>query len=214
MTHVGDRLEFRSMGQRDEKQDFLLVRECLAGSEAAWQEFYARFICLIRSVIRRQARLTPADVQDIEQLVFLDLTTALNGYDPESSLPHFVCVITERVLIDEFRKGKAAKRHAETRAIDHHDGNEEGSAIVQSNMEAQDSQMERAELSLHLKNAVDELDARCRELIRLRYYKELSFGEIAKMLGVSENTLTVQTKRCLDKLKIAFQGLERRGTRP
>jgi RNA polymerase sigma factor (sigma-70 family) len=214
MIHVGDGLEFRSMGRRDEKQDLLLVRECLAGSEAAWQEFYSRFIGLIRSVIRRQARLTPSDVQDIEQLVFLDLTTALNGYDPESSLPHFVCVITERVIIDEFRKGKAAKRNAETQSIDLHDGNEEGAAIVQSNIEAQDSQMERAELSLYLKTALDELDARCSELIRLRYYKELPFGEIAELLGVSENTLTVQTRRCLDRLRIAFQGLERRGTKP
>jgi RNA polymerase sigma factor (sigma-70 family) len=214
MIHVGGRLEFRSMRLRDEKQDTLLVRECLGGSEAAWQEFYTRFIGLIRSVIRRQARLTPTDVQDIEQLVFLDLTTALNNYDPGSSLPHFVCVITERVIIDEFRKGKAAKRHAETQSVDHHDGNEEGATMVESNLETQDSQVEKAELSLHLKSAMDELDARCRELIRLRYYKELPFGEIAEMLGISENTLTVQTRRCLDKLRTAFQGLERRGTRP
>jgi RNA polymerase sigma-70 factor, ECF subfamily len=214
MNDVGDGLEFRGMGRRDEKQDRLLVQECLAGSEAAWQEFYARFIGLIRSVIRRQSGLTPADVQDIVQSVFLDLTTALNAYDAESSLPHFVCVIAERVLIDEFRKGKAAKRHAETQMIDQHDGNEEGAAIVKSDLEPQDSQMERAELSLHLKSAVDELDTRCRELIRLRYYKELPFGEIAEMLGVSENTLTVQTRRCLDKLRTAFQDLERRGIRP
>ena len=86
--------------------------------------------------------------------------------------------------------------------------------MVESNLETQDSQVEKAELSLHLKSAMDELDARCRELIRLRYYKELPFGEIAEMLGVSENTLTVQTRRCLDKLKAAFHGLERRGTRP
>jgi RNA polymerase sigma factor (sigma-70 family) len=214
MTHLGDGPEFGSMGRRDENLDRLLVQQCIAGSEAAWQEFYARFVGLIRSVIRRQTRLTPADVQDIEQLVFLDLTTALHGYDSESSLPHFVCVITERVLIDEFRKTKAAKRHAETQVIDHHDGNEEGAVIVKSDLEAQDSQMERVELSLHLKSAMDELDARCRELIRLRYYKELPFGEISETLGVSENTLTVQTRRCLDKLRTAFQDIERRGTRP
>jgi RNA polymerase sigma-70 factor, ECF subfamily len=214
MTHSGDRLEFRGMERRDGKNDVLLVRECLAGSEAAWQEFYARFIRLIRSVVRRQARLTPSDIQDIEQLVFLDLTTALNSYDQGSSLPHFVCMITRRVIIDEIRKTRALKRHAETQALDHHDGSEEGAAMIKSNLETQDSRMERAEMSRCLKSAMNELDSRCQELIRLRYYKELAFGEIAEIMGVSENTLTVRTRRCLDKLRIAFHNLECRGKRP
>lgn len=202
------------MGRRDEKHDSLLVQECLAGSEAAWQELYARFVGLIRNVIGRKAKLAPPDVQDIVQSVFLDLTTALSGYDPEASLPHFVCVITERVLIDEFRKGKAAKRYGETRPVDHHDGNEETETTLKSDVVPQDKQMERAELALCLKHAIGELDERCRELITLRYYQELPFGEIAGILGVSENTLTVQTRRCLEKLRAVFKDVERRGNRP
>jgi RNA polymerase sigma-70 factor (ECF subfamily) len=201
------------MGRRNESQDFALVQECLAGSEPAWRDFYARFVGLIKSVIARKARLSPQDVQDVVQLVFLDLTTALKGYDPVTSLPHFVCVITERVLIDEFRKGKAAKRHAETRTLEHHNSGEETGANLMSAVELQDKQMERAELALRLKHAIDDLDDRCRELIRLRYYKELPFGDISEMLGVSENTVTVQTRRCLERLRTIFSALEAKGNR-
>ncbi|HMK36350.1 MAG TPA: sigma-70 family RNA polymerase sigma factor [Desulfomonilaceae bacterium] len=199
------------MQRRDETHDRLLVRECLAGSEAAWQEFYTRFIGLVRNVIRRKAGLTWSDSQDIAQSVFLELATALNGYDPEISLSHFICVITERVCIDEFRKERAAKRHAETRTVDHHDAQEEGAEIVRSNLEPQDCRLEKAELSLRLKDSMNELDVRCRELLTLRYYKELPFSDIAEKMGISENTVTVQTRRCLDKLRNAFTNRERKG---
>ena len=87
---------FLGMGMRDENQDQLLVQECLAGSEAAWNSFTPRFVGLIRSVVRRQAGLSPADVEDFTQSTFLALATSLNNYDSRHSLARFVCVVTER----------------------------------------------------------------------------------------------------------------------
>ena len=74
------------MAMRDENQDLLLVQECLAGSETAWNQFYSRFVGLIRSVVRRQAGLSPADVEDFTQSTFLALATSLNNYDSMHSL--------------------------------------------------------------------------------------------------------------------------------
>jgi len=121
-------------------------------------------------------------------------------------------MLTERVLIDEYRRTKAGKRDAETESVDHHDGNEEGTRMVQSEIEPPDRQMERAQLASHLRAALRGLDSRCRELIHLRYYNELSFSEIAAIVGLSENTLTVHTRRCLEKLKAVYKDLETRGT--
>ena len=88
----------------------LLVRECLAGSEAAWQEFYSRFIGLMRSVVKKRYILCKEDVEDITQSAFVSLATALNNFDYEQSLPRFVCVITERVAIDEYRKAERGQK--------------------------------------------------------------------------------------------------------
>jgi DNA-directed RNA polymerase specialized sigma24 family protein len=45
----------------------------------------------------------------------------------------------------------------------------------------------------------------------LRYFRELSFNEIADLLGETENTVTVQAKRCLAKLRAKCYDLGIRG---
>jgi RNA polymerase sigma-70 factor (ECF subfamily) len=195
------------MNKRRENKDYLLVQECLRGSEDAWKEFYSRFIGLMRTVVRRRLNLPASDVQDIVQAAFLELTTALRNYDSQQALHTFVCLVTERVLIDEYRKTKAAKRSADTESVEHHDSNQEGTTMVLSDLTPQDEEMEKAEAASHLRAALQKLDEKCRELITLRYYNELSFNEIAGIFNATENTVTVQTRRCLDKLRGIYGSL-------
>jgi RNA polymerase sigma factor (sigma-70 family) len=189
------------MNEKRDNKDYLLVQECLRGSEEAWREFYSRFIGLMRSVVKRRMNLPSSDVQDIVQAAFLELTTALRNYDSEQALHTFVCLVTQRVLIDEYRKAKAAKRNADTESVEHHDSNQEGTTMVLSDLDPQDEEFEKAEAASHLRTALLKLDEKCRELITLRYYNELSFNEIAGVFNATENTVTVQTRRCLDKLR-------------
>ena len=189
------------MEKRNRTEDELLVRECLAGKEEAWKEFYSRFVGLMRSVVRKYAGLSPEDVEDITQAAFLSLTTGLTKYDFEQSLPRFVSVITERVLIDEYRRVRAAKRDAEIRASAYADVADEADESAGQQVELQDTRMERAEQISLVRGCIQELDPKCRELITLRYFRELAFNDIADMLGETENTVTVQTRRCLDRLR-------------
>ena len=48
---------------------------------------------------------------------------------------------------------------------------------------------------------VDDLDARSREIITLRYGEDLSIPEISEMLGISENNASVRLHRALKKLE-------------
>jgi len=181
--------------------DRQLVDDCLSGSESAWTEFHSRFIGLIRNVVRRQSRLSASDIDDVTQSAFLSLTTALAGYDERRSLASFVCLVAERVLIDEFRRIKAAKRDAELQAVDHHDSSKNGSIMIESKTESPETQVQKYELTVILSRALESLDTACKELLKLRFYKELSFAEIGKLLGVAENTLMVRTRRCLERLR-------------
>lgn len=200
------------MGLYGKTPDTLLVQECVRGSQEAWSEFYTRFIGLIRSLVRKRRGLSPEDVEDITQSAFLELASALKSYVPGNSLTGFICTVAERVLIDEFRKSKASKRDGQTESIDHHDGDQEGAIMISSESDPQDCLMEKAQLASRLRSAVGALDPKCRELIELRYFQEMPFNEVAKIKGATENTVTVQTKRCLDKLKGVFHELENKGT--
>lgn len=201
------------MKQRKHSDDQVLVGQCLAGSESAWSEFYTRFIGLMRTVVKKYGTLSPEDVEDVTQSAFLSLTTALKSYDFKQSLPKFVSLVTQRVLIDELRKQGATKRGGQadlSTSIDHDD---QGSASMGVESELQDMLLEKAQLIDRVAEALGSLGGTCRKLITLRYLQEMPFKEIAARLGSNENTVTVQTRRCLDDLRARFRERERRGTR-
>ena len=199
------------MEKQSQSQDEALVRECLSGSEAAWQEFYSRFIGLMRSVVKKRGSLSPEDVDDITQSAFVSMATALANYECGRSLPRYVCLITERVMIDQYRKRMAARRATEREVGQHDETGAELTATVSSDRELPDEQVQRMELASHLRGALDSLDVRCKELVTMRYYRDLSFKEISESLGASENTVTVQMRRCLERLRKKFDEVENKG---
>jgi len=201
------------MSKHVDTGDSFLVQECLNGSQKAWEDFYGRFIVLMRSVIRRHRGFTDGEIEDMSQTALMSLAGALKQYDGKHPLSGFVCLITERVVIDEIRRRKAAKRESETEPIDHHDSLGDGSRMVAANAEPVDVQIERFERAGVLREAMERIDSDCRELLRLRYFRELSFAEIATKLGVAENTLNVRAGRCLNKLRTAYKEVEKKGNR-
>lgn len=198
------------MHRRSESEDQALVAKCLDGSEDAWKDFYARFVGLIRAVVRKCGRPGPADVEDMTQSTFLALATALRNYDVAQSLPKFICLVAKRVAIDEYRKTRAVKRDGEVQV--NVDGDEEAVSPFAAESDRLDERLEKAELVQRLRAALSSLDVKCRDLITQRYFRELSFKEIAQSVGVTENTVTVQTRRCLDSLKAKFKRLGRQGS--
>lgn len=199
------------MGDDAQIRDHQLVQQCLSGSRLAWDEFYDRFVLLVRKVIHAHMRCSEADMQDMVQNVFLAVYSALGTYDRQYPLSRFVWVIGERVCIDEYRKSVATKRFAETVSVDHHDHRDETSVLLSSDLDPPEDQVAGAELLRLLRSAFKRLGERCRELLKLRYLEELSFKEIAPLLGAKEKTLAVQAGRCLDKLKDLYSEAEREG---
>ncbi|MDQ7785517.1 MAG: sigma-70 family RNA polymerase sigma factor [Desulfomonilaceae bacterium] len=199
------------MAQTCRSEDGLLVRECLSGSEDAWRELYAKYVFLMRSIVQRNPKLTAEDVEDITQTAFLSVCTSLESYDSTHPLSRFVCVITERVLVDEYRSRSAAKRNCGADPIDVTDPACDEQISMSADWELQDVRMEKAQQCSRLRKALRELDPRCRKLLELRYYNEIPFTEIAKTAGTSKNTLIVRARRCLEKLRAGFDVLGQRG---
>ncbi|MBI4961753.1 MAG: sigma-70 family RNA polymerase sigma factor [Desulfomonile tiedjei] len=201
------------MGRELESQDRLLVEQCLAGSRTAWDEFYDRFLMLVRKVVHTHVRCREHELQDMVQNVFLALFTALNTYDHQYPLSKFVWVVGERVCIDEFRKRTASKRDGETVSVDHHDHKDPAVTVLASDLDPPEDQMADLEQRQLLKLAFKRLGDKCRDLLRLRYLQELSFKEIVCLSGGKEKSLAVQAGRCLEELKAHYARVEREGYR-
>lgn len=199
------------MGNPTQPRDMQLVRDCLSGSEQAWNEFYSRYVGLVRSMVRRQLGWGGWSVDDMTQSVFAALIPALNHYDAAYSLSRFVCVIAERVCIQEYRQSKAAKRDGQTEPIDHHDSGEEGIRNVASDSVSQEQLLADSQTKAVLRRALERLGSGCRRLLALRYFEELPYKEISNILGASENTLTVKARRCLAELTAHFDEISRGG---
>lgn len=199
------------MGSLQNNDDDLLITQCIAGYERAWADLYRRYFPLVRNVVRRQKGLSPQDLEDVTQNVFEHLISALETYDRSYSFSRFVCIIAERACINEYRKAKAKKRAAPTDPVDHHDGSEDGALVLASDADCQEEKLSHAQLLDILRRALRSLGERCRELLRLRYYEEMPFNEITKILGASENTLTVQARRCIEQLRAIWDEMMRKG---
>ena len=195
------------------EEDSQLVKDCLSGSDTAWNEFYTRFSGLIRSLARRKGGAAPQDVEDLAQTAFCSLATALHSYDPSYPLARFVASVTERVCIDEYRRRTAYKRDAITIPVEHHDGIEEGAGatIVPSNIDPPDRQLAKAQLVDRIKRAFRHLGEQCRKVLRLRFIEDLAYKDIREILGIKENTLRANTRRCLLELRAVFDKMERTG---
>jgi RNA polymerase sigma-70 factor, ECF subfamily len=66
--------------------------------------------------------------------------------------------------------------------------------------------VERAELRLALRGALDALPSRDRELVALKFFAGLSNAEIARVLGISESNAGTKLHRVVTKLREACDG--------
>ena len=201
------------MVHREENKDVLLVKECLSGSEQAWNEFYCRYVSLVRSVVRRRLGSWLHDMEDVTQNVFATLVSSLKSYDPTYSLPTFVRIIAERTCIQDYRQAVAARRRPAgnpSMAC----GEEDMVARLATGADSQEEQLGRCELLAVLREAFSALGEKCRELLRLRYFEDLPYLEISKLQGSTVGALRVQAKRCLQELSSIYERLVRTESGP
>jgi RNA polymerase sigma-70 factor (ECF subfamily) len=192
--------------------DLDLARRLQQGSESAWNDFYAQYSGLVRSIVLRKGWGAEHEVEDLTQSVFVALIDSIDGFQEAGSLSGFVGIIAERTCLQEYRKRTAAKRDAQTSPVDHHDQNEIGSITIGAPKEySPENRFSRNESKMILEAALEQMEDQCKEILRLRYIDELSYNEISHILGSSENTLTVRARRCLDRLSKLYYSRVQKG---
>ena len=174
----------------------MLVRRCVAGDAAAWEEIVHKYNRRIYNICYRFAG-SADDAQDLAQEVFIKMYRTLNSYDVDrGAFMTWVTTITRNLLVDHFRKSK------QDRLTDSLDGapSEHEDAMPLSDQIADkglppDARVQSRETSETVHRALQKLSPELREAVILRDLQDMDYREIATVLKVPEGTVKSRINR-------------------
>jgi RNA polymerase sigma factor (sigma-70 family) len=177
--------------------DSELVSLCLKGESQAWEALILRYRRLIYSIPVRFS-FTSADASDVFQAVCLKLIEHLHDLKDESKVSSWLITTTTRQCIH-----LKSLRYRETGA----DEDLEEPPDPGENLEEVRIQTEQQQT---VRDAVERLPERCRDLVEMLYFdqRSLSYEEISRNMGIPVASIGPTRARCLDKLRAI---LRRRG---
>ena len=174
----------------------LIVRRCISGDAAAWQEIVQRYHRRIYNICYRFAG-SADDAQDLTQEVFIKMYRTLSSYDVErGAFMTWITTITRNLLVDHFRKSKQDRI---TDSLDATPSEHEDSTPlveqIQDKSLPPDSRVQSRETGETVHRALQKLSPDLREAVILRDLQDLDYREIATVLKVPEGTVKSRINR-------------------
>jgi RNA polymerase sigma-70 factor (ECF subfamily) len=174
----------------------MLVRRCVAGDAAAWEEIVQRYHRRIYNICYRFAGSTD-DAQDLTQDVFIKMYRTLNSYDLErGAFMTWVTTITRNLLVDHFRKSKQDRvtDSLDTAPSEHEDALPLSERIPDK-AQPPDARVQSREIGQTVHLALQKLSPELREAVILRDLQDMDYKEIATVLKVPEGTVKSRINR-------------------
>ncbi|MCH7529608.1 sigma-70 family RNA polymerase sigma factor [Patescibacteria group bacterium] len=162
----------------------ILIEEARNGSEKAFREIFEHLndrlflYCLSHTKGRD-------DALDILQDTFVELWIGLQkfSYKSDEAFYGFIFTILKRKLIRYYKKSKRKTVSLEENGLD-----------PSYEMEKEDHR--------YLLRHISALGEKYQDLLRLRYWSGMTFGEISSVLGITESAAKVRHHRALQKLRV------------
>jgi len=174
----------------------LLVRRCVAGDAAAWEEIVQRYHRRIYNLCYRFAG-SADDAQDLTQEVFIRMYRTLNSYDVgRGAFMTWITTLTRNLLVDHFRKTKHDRLtdSLDATASDHEDAMPLSDRLPDGGP-APDSGVQSRETRETVHQALQKLSPELREAVILRDLQDMDYREIATVLKVPEGTVKSRINR-------------------
>jgi len=173
-----------------------LVRRCVSGDAAAWQEIVQQFHRRIYNICYRFSG-SADDAADLSQEVFIKMYRTLKTFDTSrASFMTWVTTVTRNLLVDHFRKGKYDRI---TDSLDATPGNQEDGLTLADQLEdgaaSPEARMRSQETQKLVHEALKRLSPELREAVILRDLQDLDYKDIAKVLNVPEGTVKSRINR-------------------
>ncbi len=169
------------------RSDKELIRACLAGDEPSWCELVGRYSRLVYSIPLRKG-YSQADADDIFQNVFAALFRCLGSVRNDKTLAAWLITTTVREC------GALARSRRP-------DGELDPALLDEAPLPLEE--MQRLERQQLMRQALDQLDPRCRELLTALFLDDDcgSYAEIARRLGMPVGSIGPNRARCFVRLR-------------
>jgi len=175
----------------------LLLRRCLSGDAAAWEDIVRRYQRRIYNICYSFAG-SAEDADDLTQEVFIKMYKTLNSYDVErGAFLTWVTTITRNLLVDHFRKGKHDRLtdSLDANPAQEEDGRSLGEQIEDKSTASPAEQVRSREAGEAVHEALQKLSPELREAVILRDLQDMDYKEIAGVLKVPEGTVKSRINR-------------------
>lgn len=169
------------------------------GCNEAFDTLLERYDAYVHTYIRFS--LSDEDlIEDIFQDTFIKImTTVRQGrYISEGKFKQWLTRIAHNLIMDVFRKHRT---EAKAQPWGDEAGGDGLLTSVASDEHTAEEQLISADLIAELHEHLELLPAEQREVVRLRYWEEMSFKEIAALTGVSINTALGRMRYALINLR-------------
>lgn len=173
----------------------LLAKRALE-DDLAFVELYEGFFDRVYNFIYAKLR-NAADADEVANTVFYKIFMNLEQYSGRGSFSGWLFAAANRSVID-FCRRKNKKRQIITEDW------EEYLTEAAPELEQPENKITAKEKTKHILEAVNKLNEREREIVRLKYWSDCSNVEIAEILNLTPSNVGVILFRALNKLKNVF----------
>lgn len=179
-----------------EWSDERLVTACRRGDESAWEALVKRYQRLIYSIPRR-AGLDEDASADVFQNVFASLVERLDAIEQPDRVSAWLVTAARRETWRTILNQKASRSNS----IQNEEGEDEMLDIA-DNSPLPEEIMLKLEKQHQVRQAVESLDSRCQQLLKLLFYspEPPSYSQVASELGLPEGSIGPNRARCLQKM--------------
>jgi RNA polymerase sigma-70 factor, ECF subfamily len=182
------------------------------GNKEAFEELFARYRTRLFTYFRRSIG-DPVQAEDLLQTLFLRVHRARETYRPSAAFSTWIYTIARNLVRDTLgrERTEAGKREmTRTSLRERNEAPVPGEESVTTGHPTPERMLQRKEVAAHLQHALLSLPLEQREVILLSKYEQLSFPEIAAVLGCSVSAAKVRAFRALKALRAALGDVQDR----
>ena len=181
-----------SSGPAVEWSDAQLVRACIQGDQMAWVALIQRYKSLIYSFPRRYGA-KPADAADVFQSVCAELFVSLPKLRDHGSLRAWISSVSAHQAY-HWKRGHMKRAQRE---------GDDPETVMDQLAVPPSSAVEEGDRDREVREAIEEMPPRCRELVRLLFYEDppVPYRTVAERLGLAAGSIGLTRTRCLKKLE-------------
>jgi len=176
--------------------DMKLVEAAVAGNQQAFADLMDRYRDTIYYMLLRMVR-NKSDADDLTIEAFGKAFKNIHQYTPNYAFSTWLFKIATNNCIDFLRRKKANTVSIETQSSE--TGEEMQITIPSDGLDPEEDMIKQQKAKL-MRNVVEKLKPRYRELVRLRYFQEYSYEEIAEEMKIPLGTVKAQLFRARELL--------------